>query len=290
MSNVVQELVEILNLRPTGVDLFEGQSPQVGWQRVFGGLVVAQALVAAQRTVPDKPVHSLHSYFVLPGDPAVPIEYAVERIRDGRSFATRRCCARQNGRIIFSLEASFHADEEGFNHQSKMPDGPAPGELALFSNPALNMSLRLPAAVRAYFERERPIELRPVSFKRYGASDAPSAREPAQDIWMRCSSGLPDDPHVHRAVLAYMSDMTLLDTSLAAHGTSVFEPTIQGASLDHSIWFHRRFRADTWLLYSQVSPSASGALGFTRGEIFSENGDLIATVAQEGLIRPRRDL
>lgn len=286
MSDVVAELLTHLDLETLEVDLYRGHSPKVGWQRVFGGLVVAQALVAIQRTVPGMPPHSLHGYFILPGDPAAPIVYRVERLRDGRSFATRRCSAIQHGKTIFTLAASFHREEEGLSHQFAMPDVAAPENLPTFAAVLDTLGDALPPSVRRYFERERPIELRPVDMRRYVPARG-GVGQPAQQVWIRAVSRLPDDPEVHRAVLAYLSDMTLLDTALAAHGRSVFDPTIQGASLDHALWFHRPFRADEWLLYVQDSPSTSGALGLTRGQIFSREGSLVASVSQEGLIRIR---
>jgi acyl-CoA thioesterase-2 len=287
MSDAVSELLSILDLEPIEVDIFRGISPQVGWQRVFGGLVVAQALVAAQRTVPDRPPHSLHAYFILPGDPAAPIVYEVERIRDGRSFATRRCVAIQHGHPIFTLSASFHTPEDGLEHQIDMPDVVGPENLPALTDVVAGLGAAIPEPVRRYFERERPIELRPVDMARYMPAKPGAKLLPKQNVWLKASAPLPDDPAVHRAVLAYLSDMTLLDTSLAAHGRSVFDPGIQGASLDHAIWFHRPFRADEWLLFAQDSPNTSGALGLTRGQIYSRSGALVASVAQEGLIRPR---
>jgi len=281
----VSDLLRILNLDPTGNDRFLGQVPQVGWQRVFGGLVIAQALTAARRTVEGREVHSLHGYFLLGGDPAVPISYEVERIRDGGSFTTRRVVARQNERAIFFLSASFHGEEEGFEHQAQMPAAPAPETLPTIHDMSKDLLDRVPHAVRAYFERHRPIDLRPVDFRRFlsGASE-----QLGFQIWIKASGRLPDDPAVHREVLAYASDMTLLDASLVAHHTSVYEPTIGAASLDHAMWFHRNFRADDWLLYVQDSPNAGGGRGFSRGLIFTREGQLVASVAQEGVIRRKR--
>lgn len=287
MSDVVAELLAHLDLETLEVDLYRGRSPQVGWQRVFGGLVVAQALVAVQRTVEARPPHSLHGYFILPGDPSAPILYRVERLRDGRSFATRRCVAIQHGKAIFTLSASFHTAEEGLDHQFPMPEVAAPEELPSFSTLLDTLGSSLPKSVRRYFEKERPIELRPVDLGRYLGSGAHGGQRPQQRVWVRAVAPLPDDPDLHRAVLAYLSDMTLLDTALAAHGRTVFDPAIQGASLDHALWFHRPFRADEWMLYVQDSPSASGALGLTRGQIYARDGKLVASVAQEGLIRLR---
>jgi acyl-CoA thioesterase-2 len=288
MSNAITELLKILDLEKIEENLFRGHSPQVGWQRVFGGLVIAQALVAAERTVEGDAVpHSLHAYFLLGGDPSVPIVYQVNRLRDGRSFATRRCEAIQHGKVIFSLGASFHRPEEGLEHAFKAPDAPPPEDLPDESAFVAKYGELMPDPVLRYFQRERPIEMRPVDPGRYisrGSQD-----DMTQKVWVRTSSRLPDDPAIHRATLAYLSDMTLLDTSLIAHGLSVFHPTIQPASLDHALWMHRPFRADEWMLYVQDSPSASSALGFARGALYSRSGVLIASVAQEGLIRVKRD-
>jgi acyl-CoA thioesterase-2 len=234
--------------------------------------------------VEDRQPHSLHGYFLLGGDPKAPIIYEVDRIRDGRSFTTRRVLAIQHGRPIFALTASFQVEEEGFDHGAPMPDVPAPEALPGDDEIRAGAIPNMPAPVRAYFERPRPIELRPVEFAR------PVYTEPGDGafrVWIRASGRLPDDPAIHRCVLAYASDFTLLDTALVPHGRSVTERSIQAASLDHALWFHRPFRADEWLLYAQDSPSASGARGFARGLVFSRDGQLVASVAQEGLIRQR---
>jgi len=287
MTSAVQDLLAILDLEVLEQNLFRGRSPQVGWQRVFGGQVIGQALVAASRTVEGRSPHSLHGYFLLPGDPKVPIIYDVERIRDGRSFTTRRVKAIQHGQPIFTLSASFHIDEPGLSHQMAMPDVPKPDQLPSESDIRERVMPLMPDPVRAYFERERPIELRPVEFKRYMTRDG---LDPYFNVWIRATGTLPEDPAIHQAVLAYASDMTLLDSTLVAHGRTVFEREIQAASLDHALWFHRPFRADEWLLYAQDSPFAGGARGFARGSIFTSDGVLVASVAQEGLIRHRPDL
>jgi acyl-CoA thioesterase-2 len=281
----VQDLLSILDLEPLEVNLFRGRSPAVTWQRVFGGQVVGQALVAACRTVEGRSPHSLHAYFLLPGDPKVPIIYDVDRIRDGKSFTTRRVVAIQHGHPIFSMSASFHVDEPGFNHQAKMPDVPKPEELPSETEIRQRALPGMPEPMRRYFERERPIELRPVEFERYLGKKFEDGRF---HVWIRATGALPDDPAIHQCVLAYASDMTLLDSALIPHGRTIFEKEIMAASLDHALWFHRPFRADDWLLYAQDSPSAQGARGFSRGLIFSRDGALIASVAQEGLIRERR--
>jgi acyl-CoA thioesterase-2 len=285
MSKAIQSLLEILDLEPLEVNLFRGSSPQVGWQRVFGGQVIGQALVAATRTVNARPVHSLHGYFMLPGDPKVPIVYEVDRLRDGRSFTTRGVRAIQHGHAIFSMLVSFHRDEPGFDHASPMPKVPAPEDLPSDEEIRKNILPGMPEAVRVYYERERPIELRPVEFRRYISKDH---RDPKFHVWIRSTAPLPADPAIHQCVLAYASDMTLLDTALIPHGRTVFEKSIQAASLDHALWFHRPFRADEWLLYAQDTPNASGARGLSRGLIFARDGTHVATVAQEGLIRQSR--
>lgn len=287
MRSAVDDLLSILDLEPLEHNLFRGMSPQVGWQRVFGGQVIGQALVAASRTVPqERSVHSLHGYFLRPGDPAVPIIYEVDRIRDGGSFTTRRVVAIQHGKPIFSVAASFQTFEEGLDHQAVMPDVPMPEDLPGEAELKEKFLAHAPEPVRRYWERDRPIELRPVDMTHYFSR---SKLTPSQNVWVRASAALPDDPRIHSCVLAYASDMTLLDTSLFAHGTSVFDPKLQVASIDHAMWFHRPFRADEWLLYAEDSPSASGGRGFTRGSLFSRDGQLVASVAQEGLIRVRRE-
>ncbi len=287
MAFTLADLVATLDLGADGPDRFTGHSPDMGWRRIFGGLVVAQGLVAMTRTAAGRPVHSLHGYFMLPGDPDEPIGYAVERLRDGGSFTTRRCVASQHGRPIFTMSASFHAPEAGaLDHAAPMPDAPAPETLPSPEEIRSGQIADLPPTVRAYFGRDGAIELRPADGERF-ARRPPGPHPARQAVWMRATAPLPDDPGLHAAMLAYMSDMTLLDTALAAHGRSVFDPDIQGASLDHSIWFHRPIRADGWLLYAEDSPSASGALGFARGTVFDRSGALVASTAQEGLIRRR---
>ena len=284
MSEAVQSLLSILDLEPLERNLFRGRSPQVGWQRVFGGQVIGQALVAAARTVEDRVVHSLHCYFMRPGDPSVPIIYEVDRIRDGKSFTTRRAVAIQHGRAIFAMSASFQVEEPGLEHQIPMDEVPMPEALPSEEELKERFLQVMPEPVRRYWERERPIEMRPVDLTRY-VSRKPL--QPKQFLWFRATAALPDDPVMHQSVLAYASDMTLLDSSLLAHGRSVFDRDLQVASLDHALWLHRPFRADDWLLYAQDSPNSSGARGFSRGEIFARDGTLVASVAQEGLIRPR---
>lgn len=279
-------LLETLDLERLETRLFRGQSPQVGWQRVFGGQVIGQALVAATRTVEEEGrfVHSLHAYFVRPGDPSVPILYDVENIRDGGSFATRRVVAIQHGKPIYFMTVSFQDDEDGFEHQVAMPDVPPPEKLLGESELKAQFMTAAPPHIRAYWERPRPIELRPTSLTHYLSTEK---LEPHQNIWVRTTGPVPAERHLQAAVLAYLSDMTLLDTSLFAHGTSVLDRSLQVASLDHAMWFHRPPVLDDWLLYSQDSPSAFGGRGMTRGAIFTRSGTLIASVAQEGLIRKK---
>jgi acyl-CoA thioesterase-2 len=285
MSSAVQDLLNVLDLEPLEENLFRGRSPQVGWQRVFGGQVIGQALVAACRTVAERPPHSLHAYFLLPGDPKIPIIYDVDRIRDGKSFTTRRVNARQHGQSIFAMMVSFHSDESGLSHQEPMPEVPMPEALASENEIKERVLPLMPDPVRRYYERERPIELRPVEFERYLGKKNPNAR---YNVWIRTTGRLPDDTTIHRCVLAYASDMMLLDTALVPHGRTLFEKQFMAASLDHALWFHRPFRADDWLLYAQDSPNLHGARGYARGLIFARDGTLVASVVQEGLIRERR--
>jgi len=285
MSKAVETLIDILDLERVEQNLYRGESPDVGWQRVFGGQVIGQALVAAQNTVEEgRVVHSLHGYFMRPGDPSVPIVYNVDRIRDGKSFTTRRVVAIQHGKAIFSMSASFQVIEDGLEHFLKMPDVPNPEDLPSEKQLADQFIDHAPEGVRKYWQRERPIELRPINLEHYISN---KKLEPKQNIWFRATGKLPDVATLHQAVLAYASDMTLLDTSLFAHGRAVFDPRLQVASLDHAMWFHRPMNMEEWHLYSQDSPNSSGARGFTRGSIYSHDGQLVASVAQEGLIRER---
>ncbi|MDH4987322.1 acyl-CoA thioesterase II [Aminobacter anthyllidis] len=281
----IQELLSILNLEKLEHNLFRGRSPQVAWQRVFGGQTIAQALVAAQRTVePDRHVHSLHGYFMRPGDITVPIVYEVDRIRDGGSFTTRRVVAIQHGHAIFSLEASFQVDEVGLEYQMPMPlDVPPPEELKS-QRELLAEATHVPEQIRLFWAKERPLELRPVYAEHYSSRDKLA---PLQKVWIRLTGPVPNDRALRSAVLAYLSDMTLLDTATFAHGRGIFDPDIQAASIDHAMWFHREHDLDGWLLYTQDSPSTSGSRGFTRGALYAQDGTLIASVAQEGLIRLR---
>jgi acyl-CoA thioesterase-2 len=281
----VDDLVGILDLEKIEENIYRGVSPKVGWQRVFGGLVISQALVAAGRTVgDDRYAHSLHSYFLRPGDPAVPILYEVDRIRDGSSFTTRRVVAIQHGKAIFSLSASFQIDEPGLAHQSAMPEVPRPENLPNPEQLYEDYLKDAPEHIRRFWLRERPVEIIPVSMTHYFSSEA---LPPEQHIWIKANGTIPDDRRLQSAFLAYLSDMTLLDTSLFPHGLSVFDRSIQGASLDHSMWFHAADPLDDWLLYTTDSPFSGGARGLSRGSIFNRSGRLIASTAQEGLIRKR---
>ena len=281
----IENLISILDLEPLEQNLFRGRSPQQGWQRVFGGQVLGQALVAAVRTVSEERfAHSLHAYFLLPGDPSQPIIYEVERTRDGGSFTTRRVKAIQHGKTMFAMSVSFHIDEPGYDHQSTMPKVPFPEDLPSEADLKGKLLAILPPNIRSYWERERPIELRPVDVSRYFAREK---RDPQQYIWMRASGRLPDTLPLHQCVLAYASDFSLLDTALIAHGKLMFDKEVQLASLDHALWLHRPFRADEWLLYAMDSPSSHGARGFCRGSVFTRDGTLVASVAQEGLMRQR---
>lgn len=287
MSKAVAELLSLLDLERLEDNLFRGVTPDASRYRVFGGQVIGQALVAACRTVEGRAPHSMHGYFILPGDPKIPIIYEVERTRDGRSFTTRLVKAIQHGQPIFTLSTSFHADEPGLEHSVSMPDVPDPDQLPSEADIRERVMAAMPDSVRTYFQRERPIELRPVEYQRY-MSSAPMP--PKFHVWIRATGHLPDDPAIHQAVLAYASDMTLLDSTLVTHGRTVFDKTIQAASLDHALWIHRPFRADDWLLYAQESPFTGSARGFARGSIYTRAGVLVASVAQEGLIRHRPDL
>jgi acyl-CoA thioesterase-2 len=285
MSNAIAEILDLLDLEQLEQNLYRGRPPQVHWQRVFGGQVIGQALVAACRTVEDRQPHSLHGYFLLPGDPKIPIIYEVDRIRDGRSFTTRRVVAIQHGRRIFALTVSFQVDEDGYDHAVVMPDVPPPESLAEIVE-ATKLFPSISEPVRGWYARERPLEVRVVDMKARLAPD--HAHHTDFRVWMRATGPLPDDPAIHRCVLAYASDLTLLDTSMVPHGRSVMEGDMMAASLDHALWFHRPFRADEWLLFAQDTPSASGARGFARGLVFDQRGRLVASVAQEGLIRDLR--
>ena len=279
------DLVALLDIESVGEDLFEGRSPKSRWQRVYGGQVLGQALVAAQRTVEGRICHSLHAYFLRPGNPKHPIRYQVQRSRDGKSFSARHIVALQNDKPIFTMSTSFQSEEEGLAHQNAMPKVPPPGALKGEAKWREAAAAQLPEEIRPWFLRERPIEIRPVIPEdRYSGEKHP----PRQIFWMRAKEKLADMPSLHQCVLAYASDMSLLDTSLLPHGATLFTPGLQLASLDHAMWFHRPFRADDWLLYVQESPCAAGARSFNTGALYTEGGTLVASVAQEGLTRWRK--
>jgi acyl-CoA thioesterase-2 len=277
----VDDLIRLLDLEAIEVNIFRGPSPSVKRQRVFGGQVAGQALVAASRTVdPDFAVHSLHAYFLRPGDPDVPILYEVDRIRDGRSFVTRRVVAIQHGRAIFNLQASFHIHEEGgFDHQFDAPRGvPAPRDLPDFRQRWAAFA----ELMGDEYTRDRPIDTRNADWE---PADRSKPLPPRQRVWLRADGVLPDDPVLHACVVTYASDMTVLDTSLLPHGVGATEERLFMASLDHAMWFHRPFRADAWLLYDQDSPTAGASRGLARGLMYTESGELVVSVVQEGLIR-----
>jgi len=282
-QRALDDLVDLLDLEAIEVNLFRGISPQENRQRVFGGQVAGQALVAAARTVddPTRLVHSLHAYFLRPGDPKIPIVYEVDRIRDGRSFTTRRVVGIQHGLAIFNLQASFHVNEPGLDHQLSMPDVPPPDSLPDFRTRMAPYK----EALGDWYDRPRPIDLRYVG---PGPFDRTSRATHAQQVWLRADGTLPDDPVLHACIVTYASDMTLLDTTVLPHNLSWESPGVQMASLDHAMWFHRPFRADGWLLYDQHTPSTSSSRGLANGSIFTESGDLVVSVVQEGLIRVAR--
>ncbi|MEL7302727.1 MAG: acyl-CoA thioesterase II [Pseudomonadota bacterium] len=285
-TGALERFIALLDLERLEDNLFRSTARVPGWQRVYGGQVLGQALMAALRTVEaDRIAHSMHAYFLLGGDPDVPIIYDVERIRDGGSFTTRRVVAIQHGRAIFSMSASFQKPETSFAHQDRMPDVPPPDALPAERDLAAMFGENLPDHVLSYLTRERPIEMRPINAERYRTR---AKQEPKQAVWMRANGPMPDDPQLHQAALAYASDFTLLDTALIAHGKLLFDTDIQLASLDHAMWLHRPFRLDDWLLYVQDSPSADSARGFCRGQVFTADGVLVASTAQEGLMRQRQ--
>jgi acyl-CoA thioesterase II len=284
----LDQLISILDLEPLEVNLFRGRTPKEDRVRVFGGQVAGQALVAAGRTVEEGlVVHSLHSYFLRPGDPSVPIVYEVDRLRDGKSFTTRRVVAIQHGQAIFILSASLQRPEEGVEHQLEMPEAPDPETLPTFRERVEPYLDKVPPELKRWLQRERPIDVRYPNPPDYLH---PEKRPPRQLVWIRADGRLPDGPlFLHQCVVAYASDMTLIDTATLPHAIAWFDMSYQMASLDHAMWFHRPMRADDWLLYVQESPTATGARGFTTGRLYSRDGRLVVSVAQEGLIRRRAD-
>lgn len=286
MSTVLDELVKLLALERIEENLFRGQSQDLGWGTVFGGQVLGQALSAAVQTVPaERDVHSLHAYFLRPGDVHKPIVYEVDRIRDGSSFTTRRVVAIQSGRAIFNLAASFQKRETGFEHQDAMPDVPPPESLPTEQERMAKVASRLPRFLRERTEADRPFELRVAPAEEDPVLPAP--RAPVRFVWMRAAGALPGDPALHRYLLAYASDHAFVTTALLPHGVTWLTPGMQVASLDHIMWFHQPLRVDEWLLYAMESPVAHGARGLVRGRIFTRDGRLVATTAQEGLLRQR---
>jgi acyl-CoA thioesterase-2 len=284
MPTVLEELVQQLSLEKLEEDLFRGQSQDLGWGTVFGGQVLGQALSAALQTVvKDRHVHSMHAYFLRPGDVSKPIVYQVDRIRDGSSFTTRRVTAVQKGAPIFTLAASFQRLEKGYEHQDPMPSVPPPEALATEQALLSRFADRLPQMLRERALGDRPFEVRPVE----SGDDPfhPSPRPPRRQVWLRTAGKLADDPALHCFLLAYASDYSFISTALQPHGVTWISPGMQLASLDHAMWFHEPLRVDDWLLYSIDSPEAGGARGLVRGQVFSRDGRLVATTTQEGLMR-----
>lgn len=282
----VSELLDLLDLEQLEYNLFRGDSSSIGSQRVFGGQVLAQSLAAAMRTVPeDRFVHSLHAYFILPGDINMPIVFDVETIRDGGSFTTRRVKAIQKGRVILNFAASFQLEQEGYDHQIEMPDITPPEELANWQGLAKEYGHLMSDNFRKFLDRARPIEFKPV--ERFDPFSE-NVSSPYRHVWIRAQGEIPDQSRLQNLVLAYTSDYNLLTTSLLPHGQLANWQELTIASLDHAMWFHRPFDMNDWLLYQTDSPSASGARGFSRGNIFTRDGKLVASVVQEGLIRPKR--
>ncbi|PRY02019.1 acyl-CoA thioesterase II [Allonocardiopsis opalescens] len=281
MASGLADVLRILDLERIEVNIFRGSSPDDTVQRVFGGQVAGQALVAAGRTVPeDRRVHSLHAYFIRPGDPAVPIVYEVDRVRDGRSFTTRRVVAIQHGKPIFTLSASFHGSEPGLSHQSEMPEVAGPDELPPVEERLRAIFGELPQPNR------RAFDMHPVGPLSWEVERDPGLRTTRNQVWLRTAEKLPDDPLLHVCLMTYASDVTLLDTTLLPHGRTF--NGVQMASLDHAMWFHAPFRIDDWLLYAQETPFGGGGRGLARGEVFTAEGRLVCSVVQEGLIRPMR--
>jgi acyl-CoA thioesterase-2 len=288
MSRVLDELLELLKLEPIEENLFRGRSQDLGFRQLFGGQVLGQALSAASQTVTaERHVHSLHGYFLRPGDASLPVVYTVDRVRDGGSFTTRRVVAIQKGQPIFTMMASFQGDEPGFSHQAAMPEVPGPEELPSDLELFRRQAHRIPEPVREKLLCDKPIEIRPVT---YVDPFAPLPTEPVKHVWFRAAGELPEDPRAHRYVLAYASDFNLITTTLHPHGASFMQRHMQMASLDHALWFHGDLKVNDWLLYSMDSPWAGNARGLARGHVFTRDGRLVASVTQEGLIRMRTDV
>jgi acyl-CoA thioesterase-2 len=281
MNQLLEDLIKVMTLERLEINLFRGQSRDIGSPQVFGGQVLGQALVAATATVENRQVHSLHAYFLRRGDFNSPIVYEVDRAWDGKHFATRRVVAIQHGQQIFNMSASFQIPEAGLDHQIPMPDVPAPEALSDLDR-ILAALPNLPPFMQKMLDQKRPFEFRPVELPSF---DGKVKAKPLKHVWIRAVDKLPDDEALHRCLLAYASDFQLLDTALKPHGLSMIKDKIVIASIDHAMWFHRSVRVDDWLLYAMDSPSASGARGFTRGSVFARDGRLVASVSQEGLIR-----
>ena len=282
MEEVTRKLVELLDLAPVGNDHFSGDSQDLGFPSVFGGQVLGQALMAASRTVEHRLAHSLHAYFLRPGNPREPIDYEVQRVRDGGSFSTRRVMAKQRDKEILSAMVSFQVAEEGLEHQVDMPDAPGFETLPTELDQRRKLEAYMPERSRERLLQKRSIEIRPVD---QGDPLKPIPKPPRKQHWFRALGELPDDPILHRCLLAYASDFGLLATSINPHGMTFMDPRMQVASLDHAIWFHREFRMDDWLLYDMDSPSSSCGRGFNRGNLYNTNGKLVASTTQEALIR-----
>jgi acyl-CoA thioesterase-2 len=285
-SDAFNELLSLMQLEALEDNLFRGVSRDVGTERVFGGQVLAQALLAASRTVEGRQVHSLHAYFLRAGDHKAPIVYDVDRSRNGRSFSARRVVAIQHGRPIFTLAASFQVEEEGLEHQFEIPDVPPPGEVAPIAVLPREEFDHMPKSMQRWMDRFGPFEFRAV---RGSDPDRRAPQPPFKELWFKLHGQLDDDPELHRALLAYVSDFHLIGTATMPHGISWVQGNLIIASLDHAMWFHRDFRLDDWLLYVCDSPSSSGGRGLARGMIYDRQGRLVASTAQEGVIRLRRE-
>lgn len=283
MHHTLKDVIELLELERLEDNLFRGQSRDIGAPQVFGGQILGQALSAAHKTVKDRNPHSLHAYFLRPGDFNQPVIYQVERSRDGKSYANRRVVAIQHGQPILNLAASFHAGELGFEHQSSMPEVSGPDGLSRSIDIHRSIIDKVPEKMRRLLSHEPPFEFRPVEPPKW---IEPGQRPPRKHIWMKAWSKLPDNSELHQNLLTYVSDYELLGTAVMPHELNFTDKTVQMASLDHALWFHRPFRVDEWLLYALDSPSASGGRGLTRGEFYNQAGQLVASTAQEGVIRP----
>ncbi|HVG63222.1 MAG TPA: acyl-CoA thioesterase II [Hyalangium sp.] len=285
MSRVLEDLLALLELEPIEENLFRGRSQDLGFRQLFGGQVLGQALSAGSKTVsPERHVHSLHGYFLRPGDASLPVVYTVDRVRDGGSFTTRRVVAIQKGEPIFTMMASFQGEEPGVTHQAQMPQVPGPEGLSTDIELLRRHADRIPERVRDKFLGDKPIEMRPVA-----ARDlfAPQPTEPIKYVWFKANGEMPEDPQVHRYLLTYASDFNLISTAMLPHGLSVMQPGLQIASLDHTLWFHGSLHVNDWLLYAMESPWAGNARGLAHGRIFTRDGRLVASVSQEGLLRQR---